>query len=40
MPEKPINRTRERVNDEFEAEGSLDKDFLDITDLKEHEIPK
>ena len=40
MPEKPINRTRERVNDEFEAEGSLDKDFLDITDLKEMNISK
>jgi transcription termination factor Rho len=40
MPEKPINRTRERVNDEFEADGSLDKDFLDITDLKEMNISK
>ncbi len=42
MPEKtPTNRTREKVNDEFETEGTVDKDnFLDISDLKEMNISK
>ncbi len=40
MPEKPINRSREKTNEEFEPEGTLDKDFLDIADLKEMNISK
>jgi hypothetical protein len=39
MPEKP-NRSREKVSEEFEVEGTLDKDFLDIADLKEMNISK
>ena len=40
MPEKPTHQSRERVSEDFESEGSLDRDLLDITDLKEMNISK
>lgn len=40
MPEKPTHQSRERISEDFESEGSLDRDLLDITDLKEMNISK
>ncbi len=40
MPEKPTPQTRERVSEDFESEASLERDLLDITDLKEMNISK
>ena len=40
MPEKPTHQSRERVSEDFESEASLERDLLDITDLKEMNISK